>query len=56
MKGADIMGYFEKYNQEEIQQIVQISTSFKDFARKSAVGCENPYHLRRFRVYDDAAA
>ena len=28
------MGYFEKYNQEEIQQIVQISTSFKDFARK----------------------
>lgn len=28
------MGYFENYSQEEIENIVKISNSFKDFARK----------------------
>ena len=28
------MGYFEEYQKEEIEQIVKLSTSYKDFARK----------------------
>lgn len=28
------MGYFENYSQQEIAQIVRLSTSYKDFARK----------------------